>query len=128
MLGAYALSAGYYDAYYRKAQQVRTLIRQDFEEAFKAVDLIASPVSPTTAFKIGEKADDPLSMYLTDIFTLSLNLAGICGISVPCGFDREGLPIGLQLIGPHLGEEIILRVAHSYEQSTTWRERKPSMK
>ena len=127
MLGAYALSAGYYDAYYRKAQQVRTLIRQNFEEAFKTVDLIASPVSPTTAFKIGEKADDPLSMYLTDIFTLSLNLAGICGISVPCGFDREGLPIGLQLIGPHLGEEIILRAAHAYEQNTAWRERKPAM-
>ncbi len=126
MLGTYALSAGYYDAYYLKAQQVRTLIKQDYERAFEQVDVLAGPVSPTTAFKIGEKSDDPLAMYLSDVFTLSLNLAGMCGISVPCGFDGDGLPIGLQLIGPHLGEEIILRTAYAYEQSTPWRERRPA--
>jgi aspartyl-tRNA(Asn)/glutamyl-tRNA(Gln) amidotransferase subunit A len=127
MLGTYALSAGYYDAYYLKAQQVRTMIKQDFEQAFTQVDVIACPVSPTTAFKIGEKADDPLAMYLTDIFTLSLNLAGMCGISVPCGFDGSGLPIGLQLMGPAMGEATILRAAHTYEQSVDWRERRPAM-
>jgi aspartyl-tRNA(Asn)/glutamyl-tRNA(Gln) amidotransferase subunit A len=120
MLGTYALSAGYYDAYYLKAQQVRTLIKQDFERAFEQVDVIASPVAPTTAFRLGEKTDDPLAMYLSDVFTITLNLAGMCGISVPCGFDRQGLPIGLQLMGPHLGEEIVLRVAHAYEQATQW--------
>ena len=118
MLGAYALSAGYYDAYYLKAQQVRTLIKQDFEQAFTQVDVIACPVAPTTAFQIGEKADDPLAMYLSDILTVTLNLAGMCGVSVPCGFDAAGLPIGLQLIGPHLGEPAILRVADAYEQTT----------
>lgn len=127
MLGTYALSAGYYDAYYLKAQQVRTMIKQDFEQAFTQVDVIACPVSPTTAFKIGEKADDPLAMYLTDIFTLSLNLAGMCGISVPCGFDGSGLPIGLQLMGPAMGEATILRAAHTYEESVDWRERRPAM-
>jgi aspartyl-tRNA(Asn)/glutamyl-tRNA(Gln) amidotransferase subunit A len=121
MLGTYALSAGYYDAYYLKAQQVRTLIKQDFERAFEQVDVIASPVAPTTAFRIGEKADDPLAMYLSDVFTITLNLAGMCGISVPCGFDNAGLPIGLQLMGPHLGEETVLRAAHAYEQATEWR-------
>ncbi len=127
MLGTYALSAGYYDAYYLKAQQVRTLIKQDFANAFRDVDLIACPVSPTTAFKIGEKSDDPLAMYLSDIFTSSLNLAGICGISVPCGFDPQNLPIGLQLIGPHLGEATILQAAYAYEQATDWHTRKPSL-
>lgn len=121
MLGTYALSAGYYDAYYLKAQQVRTLIKQDFERAFEQVDVIASPVAPTTAFRIGEKANDPLAMYLSDIFTITLNLAGMCGISVPCGFDNAGLPIGLQLMGPHLGEETVLRAAYAYEQATHWR-------
>ena len=121
MLGAYALSAGYYDAYYLKAQQVRTLIKQDFERAFADVDVIACPVAPTTAFRIGEKADDPLAMYLSDVLTVTLNLAGMCGISVPCGFDHDGMPIGLQLMGPHLGEATILRAAHAYEQATTWR-------
>lgn len=120
MLGTYALSAGYYDAYYLKAQQVRTLIKQDFEQAFAEVDLIACPVSPSTAFRIGEKTADPLEMYLTDVFTISLNVAGICGISVPCGFDSNRLPIGLQLVGPHLGEETLLRAAYAYEQSTNW--------
>jgi aspartyl-tRNA(Asn)/glutamyl-tRNA(Gln) amidotransferase subunit A len=127
MLGTYALSAGYYDAYYLRAQQVRTLIKQDFERAFAQVDVIACPVAPTTAFKIGEKSADPLAMYLSDIFSVSLNLAGICGISVPCGFDQQGLPIGLQLVGPHLGEEVILRTAYAYEQSTDWGKRKPSL-
>ena len=121
MLGAYALSAGYYDAYYLKAQQVRTLIKQDFERAFAEVDVIACPVAPTTAFRIGEKADDPLAMYLSDVLTVTLNLAGMCGISVPCGFDNGGLPIGLQLMGPHLGEATILRTAHAFERATTWR-------
>jgi aspartyl-tRNA(Asn)/glutamyl-tRNA(Gln) amidotransferase subunit A len=120
MLGSYALSAGYYDAYYLKAQAVRTLIKRDFEAAFAQADVIACPVTPTTAFRIGEKSDDPIAMYLSDIFTISLNLSGMCGISVPCGFDNAGLPIGLQLIGPHLGEATILRVAHAYEQSTEW--------
>ncbi len=120
MLGAYALSAGYYDAYYLKAQQVRTLIKQDFERAFADVDVIACPVAPTTAFRIGEKADDPLAMYLSDVLTVTLNLAGMCGISVPCGFDHDGMPIGLQLMGPHLGEATILRTAHAYERATTW--------
>lgn len=128
MLGTYALSAGYYDAYYLKAQQVRTLIKQDFEKVFAEVDLIACPVAPSTAFRIGEKTDDPLEMYLTDVFTISLNVAGICGISVPCGFDNNGLPIGLQLVGPHLGEEIVLRAAYAYEQSTTWRHQRAELK
>lgn len=127
MLGTYALSAGYYDAYYLKAQQVRTLIKSDFEQAFQQVDLIACPVAPTTAFPIGAKTDDPLEMYLSDVFTISLNLAGVCGISVPCGFDQQGLPIGLQLVGPHLGEAVMLRAAHAYEQSTTWRSQKPPL-
>lgn len=127
MLGTYALSAGYYDAYYLKAQQVRTLIKQDFERAFGLVDIIAAPVSPTTAFRIGEKLEDPLAIFLTDIFTVSLNLAGMCGISIPCGFDNQNLPIGLQLIGPALGEEVVLRTAHAYEQSTQWHTRKPNL-
>ena len=127
MLGAYALSAGYYDAYYLKAQQVRTLIKRDFEQAFSQVDVIACPVAPTTAFRIGEKADNPIAMYLSDIFTLGVNLSGMCGISVPCGFDQQNLPIGLQLIGPNLGEATILRAAHAYEQSTTWHSRRPAL-
>lgn len=127
MLGTYALSAGYYDAYYLKAQQVRTLIKQDFERVFAEVDLIACPVSPSTAFRIGEKTDDPLEMYLTDVFTISMNVAGICGISVPCGFDSSGLPIGLQLVGPHLGEETLLRAAYAYEQSTDWHKQRAEL-
>ncbi|MCY4409231.1 MAG: Asp-tRNA(Asn)/Glu-tRNA(Gln) amidotransferase subunit GatA [Caldilineaceae bacterium] len=127
MLGTYALSAGFYDAYYLKAQQVRTLIKQDFDSAFAEVDVIVSPTSPTTAFRIGEKVDDPLAMILTDIFTTSANLAGLCGISIPCGFDAGGLPIGLQLLGPSLGEEKILQAAYAYEQSTEWRLRRPEL-
>jgi aspartyl-tRNA(Asn)/glutamyl-tRNA(Gln) amidotransferase subunit A len=116
MLGTYALSAGYYDAYYLKAQKVRTLLVRDFEEAFKKVDAIVTPTSPTAAFKLGEKVDDPLSMYLADIFTVTANLAGIPGISVPCGETEENLPIGLQILGKHFDEATILRVAHACEQ------------
>jgi len=117
MLGTYVLSAGYYDAYYLKAQKVRALLARDFEEAFKKVDVIAAPTSPTPAFKIGEKANDPLAMYLADIYTVTANLAGIPGISVPCGISHDKLPIGLQLLGRHFGEAILLRVAHNYEQA-----------
>lgn len=127
MLGTYALSAGYYDAYYGQAQKVRTLIKQDFDNAFKQVDVIAGPVAPTTAFKIGEKSDDPLAMYLEDVFTLPPSLAGICGLSVPCGFDSQGLPIGLQLLGPAFGEERVLRVGQAYEQATAWHKERPNL-
>lgn len=117
ILGTYVLSAGYYDAYYLKAQKVRTLIKQDFEEAFKDIDLIVTPTSPTPAFKIGERTEDPLKMYLSDIFTISVNLAGLPAISVPCGFTKNNLPIGLQLIGKPFEEGTILNVAYAYEQS-----------
>lgn len=127
MLGTYALSVGYYDAYYLKAQQVRTLIKRDFEEAFAQVDLIVCPTTPTTAFRIGELVDDPLSMYLADILTTSVNLAGICGISLPCGFDDQGLPIGLQFIGPHLREQELLDAAHAYETATDWHTHTPPL-
>ena len=127
MLGTYALSAGYYDAYYLKAQKVRTLIKADFDAAFGQVDVIAAPTSPTTAFRIGERTDDPLQMYLSDVFTLSMNLAGNCGLSLPCGFDEAGLPIGLQLMGPTLGEPTVFRVAHAYEQATDWHTRRPAL-
>ena len=120
MLGTYALSAGYYDAYYGRALKVRTLIKQDFLKAFEKVDIIAAPTSPTTAFPIGDKVDDPLSMYLADVFTLPLNLSASCGLSVPCGFDNQGLPIGLQLIGNTLDEATILNAAYAYEQATNW--------
>jgi aspartyl-tRNA(Asn)/glutamyl-tRNA(Gln) amidotransferase subunit A len=128
MLGAYALSAGYYDAYYLKAQKARTLIKQDYDRAFQQVDVIAAPTAPRTAFKIGEIVDDPLEMYLQDIFTLSMNLAGICGLAMPCGFDGQGLPVGLQLMGPALGEPAVLHVAHSFEQATDWHTRQPEIK
>jgi aspartyl-tRNA(Asn)/glutamyl-tRNA(Gln) amidotransferase subunit A len=117
MLGTYALSAGYYDAYYLKAQRVRTLLTHDFEEAFKKVDAIITPTSPTAAFKLGEKADDPLAMYLADIYTVTADLVGIPGISIPCGETREKLPIGVQLLGRHFDETTILRLAHAYEQA-----------
>jgi aspartyl-tRNA(Asn)/glutamyl-tRNA(Gln) amidotransferase subunit A len=117
MLGTYALSAGYYDAYYLKAQKVRTLLVRDFEEAFKKVDAIVTPTSPTAAFKLGEKVDDPLSMYLADIFTVTADLAGIPGISVPCGETKENLPIGLQILGKHFDEATILRVGHACEKA-----------
>ncbi|MDP6526388.1 MAG: amidase family protein, partial [Kiritimatiellia bacterium] len=116
ILGTYVLSSGYYDAYYLKAQKARTLIRRDFEQAFKQCDALLAPVSPTVAYKIGEKTSDPLAMYLGDIFTVTANLAGICGLSVPCGEDGDGLPIGLQVLGPAFKEENILRVGSAYEQ------------
>ncbi len=128
ILGTYVLSSGYYDAYYLRAQKVRTLIRQDFLRAFEKVDAIVTPTTPTAAFKIGEKSDDPMQMYLSDIFTISCNLAGICGISVPCGFTKKPkLPIGLQLLGKPFGEEMLLKIAHAYEQSTNWRVEKPAL-
>jgi aspartyl-tRNA(Asn)/glutamyl-tRNA(Gln) amidotransferase subunit A len=127
MLGAYVLSAGYYDAYYLKAQKVRTLIRQDFLKTFEQCDLIATPVTPTTAFRLGEKTADPLTMYLSDIFTIAVNLSGLPGLSVPCGFDRQGLPIGLQLIGKPFSEETLLQAAYAYEQTTDWHTRKPAL-
>jgi aspartyl-tRNA(Asn)/glutamyl-tRNA(Gln) amidotransferase subunit A len=126
MLGTYALSAGYYDAYYLKALKVRRLIRQDFDRAFEQVDLIASPVTPQAAFKTGELADDPLAMYLIDLYTVSANLCGIPGISIPCGFTRDQLPIGLQLLAPPLEEERLLRGAAMYQAATDWHHRAPS--
>jgi aspartyl-tRNA(Asn)/glutamyl-tRNA(Gln) amidotransferase subunit A len=125
MLGTYALSAGYYDAYYLKAEKVRTLIRGDFARVFEHADVIVTPVAPTTAFRLGEKLDDPLQMYLSDIFTISVNLAGLPAIVVPCGADAAGMPIGLQIVGPPFGEEAVLRAAHAYEQATDWHRRRP---
>jgi aspartyl-tRNA(Asn)/glutamyl-tRNA(Gln) amidotransferase subunit A len=127
MIGTYALSAGYYDAYYLKAQKVRTLIKQDFEAAFEMVDVLACPTAPTTAFKAGEKTTDPLSMYLVDLMTIPVNLAGLPGLSIPCGFDNNGLPIGLQLIGNVLREDQLFQVAYAYEQSTNWHLRTPQV-
>jgi aspartyl-tRNA(Asn)/glutamyl-tRNA(Gln) amidotransferase subunit A len=127
MLGTYALSAGYYDAYYGQAQKVRTLIKRDFEAAFETVDVIAAPVAPTTAFCIGQHGDDPLAMYLEDVFTLPANLAGIPGLAFPVGFDAQGLPVGMQLMGPALGEERLLRVGHAYQQVTDWHARSPHL-
>jgi aspartyl-tRNA(Asn)/glutamyl-tRNA(Gln) amidotransferase subunit A len=127
MLGTYALSSGYYEAYYKKAQQVRTLIKNDFERAFHEVDVIVTPTSPTVAFKVGEKSADPLQMYLSDIFTISVNLAGVPGISIPCGFTEKNLPVGLQLIGRHFDEESLLKVAYAYEQATEWHKRRPNL-
>ncbi|HTS09736.1 MAG TPA: amidase family protein, partial [Candidatus Eisenbacteria bacterium] len=117
MLGTYALSAGYYDAYYLKAQKVRTLLTRDFEQAFQKVDAIVTPTSPTAAFRLGEKSNDPLAMYLADIYTVTADLAGIPGISIPCGETKEKLPIGLQILGKHFDEGSILSVAHAFEQS-----------
>lgn len=127
LLGTYALSAGYYDAYYRKASQVRTLIMRDYATAFERCDVIASPVTPTPAPRIGAHADDPLAMYLSDVYTLSANLAGIPGISVPCGFSEAGLPIGLQLLAGHFQEARLLSVAHAFEQATAWHARRPEI-
>ncbi|HZW03595.1 MAG TPA: Asp-tRNA(Asn)/Glu-tRNA(Gln) amidotransferase subunit GatA [Anaerolineaceae bacterium] len=128
MLGTYALSAGYYDAYYGHAQKVRTLIKRDFEAAFEQVDVIAAPVAPSTAFKIGEHSDDPLAMYLEDVFTLPINLAGVPALTFPVGFDSAGLPIGMQLMGPHFGEQALFETAHTYQQATDWHTRKPEKK
>lgn len=127
MLGTYALSAGYYDAYYGQAQKARTLIKTDFERAFEQVDVIAAPVAPTTAFRLGEHTDDPLAMYLEDVFTLPANLAGVPGIAFPAGFDSRGLPVGIQLMGPHFGEAVLFRAAHAYQQVTDWHLRKPAL-
>ncbi len=125
MIGTYALSSGYYDAFYAKAQRVRTLIKQDFDNAFKKVDVMLTPVAPTPAFKIGEKLDDPLTMYLSDIFTIPCNLAGIPGLSVPAGFSAKGLPIGAQLYAPSFQDELLIRVADAYLRETKWHQRKP---
>ena len=127
IIGTYCLSAGYYDAYYGKASQVRTLIMEDFNRAFETCDVLLCPVAPTPAFKIGEKTDDPLTMYLMDIFTISANLAGIPGMSVPCGFSNAGLPIGLQLMGKHFNEEMLLKVAYNFQQATDFHKKKPSI-
>lgn len=125
MLGTYALSAGYYDAYYGQAQKARTLIKRDFELAFEKVDLIAAPVAPSTAFRFEEHLDDPLAMYLEDVFTLPANLAGVPGLAFPVGFDSNNLPIGMQLMGPHFREELLFRAAHAYQQTTDWHQRAP---
>jgi aspartyl-tRNA(Asn)/glutamyl-tRNA(Gln) amidotransferase subunit A len=127
MLGTYALSSGYYDAYYLKALKVRNLIRQDFTKAFEQADCLMLPVSPTTAFKIGEKTDDPLQMYLADVYTIAVNLAGIPGISIPCGFDGKNLPIGLQILSGPFSEDRLLRIAGMYEKQTDWHRKKPSL-
>ena len=129
MLGTYALSSGYYDAYYKKAQQVRTLVKGKFDEAFAKYDVILTPTAPTTAFKIGEKTNNPLEMYLSDICTVSVNVAGLPGISIPCGVDSKGLPIGMQLIGNKFEEETLIKAAHAYEKQTKFRENyKPTFK
>ncbi|TDX58865.1 Asp-tRNA(Asn)/Glu-tRNA(Gln) amidotransferase subunit GatA [Orenia marismortui] len=127
MLGTYALSSGYYDAYYKKAQKIRTLVKQDFDKAFEKYDVLISPTTPTTAFKIGDKSNDPLEMYLSDICTIPINLAGIPALSMPCGLDSKGLPIGLQIIGTHFGEEKILQVAHAFEKATEFHKNKPNL-
>jgi aspartyl-tRNA(Asn)/glutamyl-tRNA(Gln) amidotransferase subunit A len=127
MLGTYALSSGYYDAYYAKAQRVRTLIKQDFDRVFERVDVIATPTAPTPAFRVGEKTQDPLQMYLSDIFTISVNLAGVPALSMPCGFSPDGLPIGLQLIGKPFAESTILRTAAAYERATDWKTKRPAL-
>jgi aspartyl-tRNA(Asn)/glutamyl-tRNA(Gln) amidotransferase subunit A len=127
VIGTYCLSAGYYDAYYGKASQVRTLIMEDFAKAFEKCDVLLCPVAPTPAFKIGEKVDDPLTMYLSDIFTISANLAGIPGMSIPCGFSKQGLPIGLQLMGKHFNEEMLFKVAYNFEQATDFHKKKPNL-
>ncbi|WP_017296194.1 Asp-tRNA(Asn)/Glu-tRNA(Gln) amidotransferase subunit GatA [Geminocystis herdmanii] len=128
MLGTYALSAGYYDAYYLKAQKVRTLIKEDFDNAFQDVDVLISPTAPTTAFKAGEKTDDPLSMYLSDLMTIPVNLAGLPGMSIPCGFDSQNLPIGMQLIGNVLREDVLFKVGYAYQQTTDWHSKSPSLR
>ncbi|MFO7708680.1 MAG: amidase family protein [Desulfobacterales bacterium] len=127
IIGTYCLSAGYYDAYYGKASQVRTLIVEDFRKAFDACDVIACPTAPTPAFRIGEKLADPLTMYLSDIFTISANMAGIPALSVPCGFSAGGLPIGLQLMGAHFNEEMLFRAAHAFEQANEFHKRRPAL-
>jgi aspartyl-tRNA(Asn)/glutamyl-tRNA(Gln) amidotransferase subunit A len=125
LVGTYVLSHGYYDAYYLKAQQVRRLIAQDFARAYSVCDVIAGPTTPTAAFALGEKADDPVQMYLNDIFTVAANLTGMPAMSIPCGFTRDGLPVGLQLQGHHFDEARLLAVAHRFQQATDWHVRAP---
>jgi aspartyl-tRNA(Asn)/glutamyl-tRNA(Gln) amidotransferase subunit A len=125
LIGTYVLSHGYYDAYYLRAQKVRRLIARDFEDAFRKCDIIAGPTSPTTAFKLGERAADPVQMYLSDIYTIAVNLAGLPGMSIPCGFDSNELPVGLQLIGNYFSEARMLNVAHQYQLASDWHERLP---
>jgi aspartyl-tRNA(Asn)/glutamyl-tRNA(Gln) amidotransferase subunit A len=127
LIGTYALSSGYYDAYYKKASQVRTLIKDDFDRAFSRCDLVVSPVTPTPAWKIGENADDPLALYLSDILTISANLAGIPGISVPCGFSGDGLPVGMQMQAAHFNEEVLLRAAWNLEQRAGVKDKRPAL-
>ena len=127
MLGTYTLSSGYYDAYYLKALKVRNLIRGDFTDVFEKCDCIMTPVSPTTAFKFGEKVDDPLTMYLSDVYTIAANLAGVPAISIPCGFDENNLPIGLQILSPAFSEDRLLRIARMFEKQTDWHEKKPAV-
>ncbi|HIM30894.1 MAG TPA: Asp-tRNA(Asn)/Glu-tRNA(Gln) amidotransferase GatCAB subunit A, partial [Planctomycetes bacterium] len=127
MLGTFALSSGYNSRYYLKSLQVRRLIRNDYDQAFENVDLLLGPTTPTTAFRIGEKSDDPLSMYLGDLFTVGTNLAGISGLSIPCGFSAAGLPIGLHLQGPAFSETTLLRAAHMYQSVTDWHARRPPL-
>ena len=129
MIGTYALSSGYYDAYYNRALKIRALIKRDFDEAFKKCDVIVCPTSPTPAFKIGEKTGDPLQMYLCDVFTVTCNIAAIPGISIPCGFTtgEKPLPIGLQLLGPAFSEEKLLRISRMYEKSTDWHTKRPAL-
>ncbi|MEI8230352.1 MAG: Asp-tRNA(Asn)/Glu-tRNA(Gln) amidotransferase subunit GatA [Candidatus Peregrinibacteria bacterium] len=127
MIGTYALSAGYFDAYYRQAQKVRTLVKKDFEDAYKNVDVILAPVAPTPAFIIGANNNDPVQMYLEDVFTVPINLAGIPGLALPCGQSKEGLPIGMQILGPQWGEETILRAGYAFEQATDWHTRRPTL-
>jgi aspartyl-tRNA(Asn)/glutamyl-tRNA(Gln) amidotransferase subunit A len=126
MIGTYVLSSGYYDAFYLKAQKVRTLIKADFDRVYEKFDAVIAPTSPNVAFKIGAKTADPLAMYLNDVFTIPANMAGLPGISIPCGF-ADGLPVGLQIIGPALGEEVVLKVAHAYEQATEWHKQAPAL-
>lgn len=128
MLGTYALSAGYYDAYYGKAQKVRTLIKRDFDVAFEDVDVIAAPIAPTTAFKFGQHTDDPLAMYLEDVFTLPANLAGVPGLAFPVGTDSDGMPVGMQLMGTHFREDLLFQVGHAYQLATQWHESWPEVK
>ena len=126
MLGTYTLSHGYYDAYYLQAMKARTLLKKDFEEAFKTVDVIVAPVSPTLPWRLGEKTEDPLAMYLSDVFTVTVNLVGVPGISVPCGFI-DGLPVGMQIIGPQFHEDILFQVGHAYQKITDWHTRVPHL-
>ena len=127
MLGTFALSAGYYDAYYLKATKIRTLIKKDFEKAFKTVDVIIAPVSPTPPFKIGEKANDPLQMYLADVYTAGVNLAGLPALALPCGFSKTKLPIGMQFIGKAFGEGLLFQVGQTYQEVTDWHLRQPKL-